>query len=102
MRAWRVHEHGDDHRAALRFETCPDPAAPDDGAGVDVAAPGINFAALLALASPSQLRSPLPAPPRLWAAGRVTCGRVLDYMPHSCHFPFARASFLSLGYSLWL
>lgn len=70
MRAWRVHEYGP-YRDVLRLEDAPDPAAPDGGAVIEVAAAGLNFPDLLAIAGQYQVRAPLPFTPGLEAAGTV-------------------------------
>ncbi|MBK9037490.1 MAG: NADPH:quinone oxidoreductase family protein [Myxococcales bacterium] len=70
MRAWRVHEYGA-HRDVLRLEDAPDPVAPADGVVIDVAAAGLNFPDLLAIAGQYQVRAPRPFSPGFEAAGVV-------------------------------
>jgi len=71
MKAWRIHEHGD-YRDVLSWDECPDPQPTPDGIVVDVAASGINFADLLAIAGTYQVKPPLPFSPGLEAAGVVS------------------------------
>lgn len=70
MKAWRVHEHGD-FRKSLQWEECPVPETPDDGVLIEVAAAGLNFPDLLAIAGTYQVRPPLPFVPGMEAAGTV-------------------------------
>ena len=71
MRAWRVHDYGP-YRDVLRLEDdAPAPTAPDGGAVIDVAAAGLNFPDLLAIAGQYQVRAPLPFTPGLEAAGTI-------------------------------
>ena len=49
-----MHEHGD-FRESLRWEECPDLEAPDDGVLIEVAAAGLNFPDILAIAGKYQV-----------------------------------------------
>jgi len=70
MRAWRVHQYGP-HRDVLSLEDIPPPDPPPDGAVVEVAAAGLNFPDLLAIAGQYQVRAPLSFTPGFEAAGVV-------------------------------
>ncbi|HTM21516.1 MAG TPA: NADPH:quinone oxidoreductase family protein [Kofleriaceae bacterium] len=70
MRAWRIHQHGA-WREQLRLEEAPDPAPPDDGVVVHIAAAALNFPDLLAIAGQYQVKPPLPFIPGMEAAGEV-------------------------------
>ena len=70
MKAWRVHELGN-YRDKLTFEDCSEPDAPSAGVRVKVAAAGINFPDLLAIAGKYQVRPPLPFVPGLEAVGVI-------------------------------
>lgn len=52
-------------------EEAPDPSAPEAGAVIEVAAVGLNFPDLLAIAGKYQVRPPLPFSPGMEAVGRV-------------------------------
>jgi NADPH2:quinone reductase len=70
MQAWRVHEIGH-YREKLRLEDCPLPDVPSSGVRIAVAAAGINFPDLLAIAGKYQVRPPLPFVPGLEAVGVI-------------------------------
>lgn len=70
MRAWRVHQYGP-HRDVLSLEDIPPPAPPPDGCVIEVAAAGLNFPDLLAIAGTYQVRAPLSFTPGFEAAGVV-------------------------------
>ncbi|RMH44897.1 MAG: NADPH:quinone oxidoreductase family protein [Deltaproteobacteria bacterium] len=70
MRAWRVHQYGD-YRDVLRWEECEPPPPPSGGVRLRVAASGVNFPDILAIAGRYQVRAPLPFSPGLEAAGVV-------------------------------
>ncbi len=70
MRAWRVHEYGS-YRDKLRLEEVDKPRAPDDGVVVRVAAAGVNFPDLLAIAGQYQVKAPLPFTPGIEACGEI-------------------------------
>ncbi|GAB4524149.1 MAG: NADPH:quinone oxidoreductase family protein [Haliangiales bacterium] len=70
MHAWRVHSYGD-YRQALTWEECDAPSPPDAGVVIDVAAAGVNFPDILAIAGQYQIKAPLPFVPGIEAVGRV-------------------------------
>lgn len=70
MKAWRVHTHGD-FRDVLIHEECPDPKVPEDGVVIEVAAIGLNFPDLLAIAGKYQVKPEMPFVPGMEAAGQV-------------------------------
>lgn len=70
MRAWRVHKHGD-FRDSLVYEECEAPQVPARGLVIEVAAAGLNFPDLLAIAGKYQVRPPLPFIPGMEAVGEV-------------------------------
>ena len=70
MHAWRVNEYGP-YSSALEWGEHPDPGCPTGGVVIDVAAAGINFPDLLAIAGTYQIKAPLPFVPGLEAVGQV-------------------------------
>ncbi len=70
MRAWRVHEYGK-YSDVLKWEECADPTPPVDGVVLDVAASGVNFPDILAIAGEYQVKTPLPFTPGIEACGVV-------------------------------
>jgi NADPH2:quinone reductase len=70
MKAWRVSESGH-YGEALEWGEHPEPACPDTGVVIEVAAAGINFPDLLAIAGLYQVKAPLPFVPGLEAVGEV-------------------------------
>jgi NADPH2:quinone reductase len=71
MRAWRVHEHGDFRKHLVR-EECEAPSPPCSGVVIAVAAAGVNFPDILAIAGKYQVRPELPFVPGMEAVGRIT------------------------------
>jgi NADPH2:quinone reductase len=70
MNAWRAHELGH-YAEKLVWEECPEPRCPEDGVVIDVAAAGLNFPDLLAIAGRYQVKPELPFVPGLEAVGSV-------------------------------
>jgi len=70
MRAWRVHEFGA-YSEVLKWEECPDPTPPAHGVLIDVAASGVNFPDMLAIAGKYQIKAPLPFTPGVELSGVV-------------------------------
>jgi NADPH2:quinone reductase len=70
MFAWQVDDHGH-YREKLRWRECDRPTAPQDGVLLRVAAAGVNFPDILAIAGKYQVKAPTPFSPGLEAVGTV-------------------------------